>query len=66
MKKMKKIFALLIAMVMVLGMSTSVFAASITLNSTQEDDGTNTTEYTYYQVMKADLSGLTASDYNSP
>ena len=64
MKKMKKIFALLIAMVMVLGMSTSVFAASITLNSTQEDDGTNTTEYTYYQVMKADLSGLTASDYN--
>ena len=35
MKKMKKIFALLIAMVMVLGMSTSVFAASITINSTQ-------------------------------
>ena len=29
MKKMKKIFALLIAMVMVLGMSTSVFAAAL-------------------------------------
>ena len=64
MKKMKKLFAMLIAMVMVLGMSTSVFAASITINSTQTDEGTNTTEFTWYQVMTADLSGLSASDYN--
>ena len=44
MKKMKKIFALLIAMVMVLGMSTSVFAATQTkaLSPADEDNATIT------------------------
>ena len=56
MKKMKKFFALLIAMAMVLGMSTSVFAASITI--TQDDtyqgtDGEAGREYSYYKVFSA-------------
>ena len=37
MKKIKKIFALLIAMVMVLGMSTSVFAATIDVDGAIKD-----------------------------
>jgi fimbrial isopeptide formation D2 family protein/LPXTG-motif cell wall-anchored protein len=56
MKKMKKIFALLIAMVMVLGMSTSVFAASITVNQDDTYEGTEGEagrEYNYYKVFSA-------------
>ena len=60
MKKMKKIFALLIAMVMVLGMSTAVFAAgtgsiTITPPSGTEDATTNT--YKIYKVFDADGDG---------
>ena len=55
MKKMKKIFALLIAMVMVLGMSTSVFAAndgSITIQNTVKEK-----EYNIFKVFDATYSG---------
>lgn len=55
MKKMKKIFALLIAMVMVLGMSTSVFAASITVTPPENAKGTNT--YTVYKVFDVTRNG---------
>ena len=65
MKKMKKIFALLIAMVMVLGMSTSVFAAdppttgTITINNAtykvKDTDTANT--YTAYRIFDANPSG---------
>ena len=52
MKKMKKFFALLIAMVMVLGMGTSVFAATITINQNPGDAGTAGNEsYTAYKIF---------------
>ena len=64
MKKMKKIFALLIATVMVLGMSTSVFAASITVNQdgtyAGEDGGAGRT-FTYKQIFHATLSDANTS-----
>ena len=60
MKKMKKIFALLIAMVMVLGMSTSVFAQTVTVGS---GDGSITItnaaqgkEYSIYKLFDATVS----------
>ena len=56
---MKKIFALLIAMVMVLGMSTMVFAAgtgSITITPPSDVDTTQTITYTIYKVFDADAS----------
>ncbi len=46
MKKMKKIFALLIAMVMVLGMATSVFAASVEVKDVIDGE-----EYTAYKIL---------------
>ena len=58
---MKKIFALLIAMVMVLGMSTSVFAAgetpSITIKPNNDSDVTTSTTitYTYYKILTASI-----------
>ena len=60
MKKMKKIFALLIAMVMVLGMSTAVFAAgtpSITINPNNDDASTESVAitYTYYKILTASI-----------
>ena len=49
---MKKIFALLIAMVMVLGMGTSVFAATITINQNPGNAGTAGNEsYTAYKIF---------------
>ena len=57
MKKMKKIFALLIAMVMVLGMSTSVFASTITINPGTPTGGSGTPTYSYYLMMKASVNG---------
>jgi len=57
MKKMRKIFALLIAMVMTLGMGTKAFAASITITqdgSYQGTDGEAGRVYSYYKVFSAD------------
>ena len=72
MKKMKKIFALLIAMVMVLGMSSSVFADALPSGTAGGDktititppsgvaaDATNT--YTVYKVFNADSNGSAIS-----
>lgn len=61
MKKMKKIFALLIAMVMVLGMSTSVFAGSITITRDDTYAGSDGRTYTAYKVFDADTT-LTGSN----
>lgn len=63
MKKMRKIFALLIAMVMVLGMSTTVFAGSITINPPADATGEITTSYEYYEIMKASINGDKVSYY---
>ncbi len=63
MKKMKKIFALLIAMVMVLGLSTSVFAGSITITPPADATGEITTSYEYYEIMKASINGDKISYY---
>lgn len=57
MKKMKKIFALLIAMVMVLGMSTSVFAATETNGVITISNATNGITYTAYKIFDADANG---------
>ena len=64
MKMMKKIFALLIAMVMVLGMSTMVFAAgtgSITITPPDDVDTTQTITYNIYKVFDADGNGSAIS-----
>ena len=59
MKNLKKVFALLIAMVMVLGMSTAAFAAgtgSITITPPANVDTTKDITYTIYKVFDADAS----------
>jgi len=64
MKKMKKIFALLIAMVMVLGMSTMVFAAStgsITIKNTAIGE-----TYSIYKVLGATTNSTGGIDYLEP
>jgi len=72
MKKMKKIFAFLIAMVMVVGMSTSVFAATLATGTAGEDktititpptgtDASATNTYTVYKVFAADSDGTSIS-----
>lgn len=64
MKKMKRIFALLIAMVMVLGMSTSVFAAgegTITIKPPTGVDSSATNSYKIYKVFDADGNGNSIS-----
>lgn len=64
MKKMKKIFALLIAMIMVLGMSATVFAeeapttGTITINkATQKTNNGEAETYTAYRIFDANPSG---------
>ena len=54
MKKMKKFFALLIAMVMVLGMSISAMAASIEVQDVIDDE-----EYTAYKILNYTDNGET-------
>ena len=68
MKKMKKIFALLVAMVMVLGMSTTVFAGSITITRDTTYDGSDGRTYTAYKVFDADttLSGSNTQTDKQP
>ena len=66
MKKMKKIFALLIAMVMVLGMSTSVFAAAGTpgtgtITITPPDNATGENTYKIYKVFDATVNATTGA-----
>ena len=66
MKNMKKIFALLIAMVMVLGMSTSVFAGTIDVQDVLDGE-----TYTAYKILNYTKSGdnysyyLTAEQYTA-
>ena len=57
---MKKIIALLIAMMLVLSM-TSALAAKITINSTADPDevSTDTTVYTYYKILDASIEDAT-------
>jgi fimbrial isopeptide formation D2 family protein/LPXTG-motif cell wall-anchored protein len=64
MKKMKKIFALLIAMVMVLGMSTMAFAAetgSIKITPPTGTDASTTNTYKIYKVFDAVGNGSAIS-----
>lgn len=65
MKKFKKIFAALAASALVAAMSfTSMAAASITIDSNlNADEGTETTKYTYYQMLKASVSGDNVAYY---
>ena len=65
MKKMKKIFALLIAMVMVLGMSTAVFAQTKALDPADADNASITVNnpakgetYTLYKLFDATVADL--------
>ena len=65
MKKMKKIFALLIAMVMVLGMSTSVFAQSASPATVDADNASITVNnpakgetYNLYKLFDATVADL--------
>lgn len=51
MKRMKKVFALLIAMVMVLGMSTMSFAATITINQDNADGTAGAETYVAYKIF---------------
>ena len=69
MKKMRKIFALLVAMVMVLGMSMSAMAGSITITRDDSYDGSNGRTYTAYKVFDAvydSLSGTNTQDDKEP
>lgn len=72
MKKMKKIFATLIAMVMVLGMSTIVFAddptGSIEITSPVTDPNAEKTYYDAYKIMDMTTNGAkdsTTGDYTA-
>lgn len=71
MKKMKKIFALLIAMVMVLGMSTMVYAAdptgSIEIQNPKTDPNAENTYYDAYKILDMTTTGATndAGDYTA-
>jgi len=66
MKKMRKIFALLIAMVMVFGMSTTTFAAdptgSIEIDSPKTDPNADNTYYDAYRILDMTTNGETDAD----
>lgn len=68
MKKMKKIFALLIAMVMVLSMSTAVFAqtegttASIQITTDVTLEGATANTYNAYKIFDATYNSLTGTN----
>ena len=57
MKHIKKITALMLAMVLAMAMSMPAMAAKITINSTADPDEvkTDTTEYTYYKILDAEI-----------
>lgn len=63
MKKFKKIFAAIAASALVAAMSFTSMAASITINSGAPADGIDTTTYTYYQMLKASISGENVAYY---
>lgn len=64
MKKFKKIFAAIAAIALVAAMSFTSMAASITIDSRlNKDEGTETTKYTYYQMLKASVSGDNVAYY---
>jgi len=66
MKNMKVLVALVLALALMMSVC-SAFAASITINrdSSAEASATSGTVFTYYELLKADLSGLGSSDYDS-
>ena len=62
MKKFKKIFAAIAASALVAAMSFTSMAASITINrgdatTTVPGATSDTVEYTYYRVLKANIAG---------
>lgn len=61
---MKKIMALVLVAVMMMALSVSAMAASITITSTAPDTAAaDTTEYTWYEIFKADMdSDITTDD----
>ncbi len=68
MKKFSKILsvALLVALVLSLGVANAFADSSITIDrhDSYDAEASGNTQYTYYQILKADLSALTASDYD--
>lgn len=68
MKKMKNIFAVLIAMIMVLGMSTTVFAAgptgSIEINNPKTDPNNDKTNYEAYKILDMTTNGVQDANGN--
>ena len=55
--KTKKILSVLLVALMALALSgLTAFAASITVTSQKPDGSTDNTEYTYYQILKANIS----------
>lgn len=67
MKKFKKIFAALAASALVAAMSFTSMAASITINrgdtATVPGAASDTVQYTYYRVLKANIAGDNVSYY---
>ena len=57
MKKMKKLFAMLIAMVMVLGMSMSAFAATVEVKEVIDGE-----QYTAYKILNYSDNGKTGDE----